>query len=277
MLAVELRLDLAGEEDVGLLERMVVGLGRAAELVVDREHRHVVGAELVIDEHLHRDPAVHDERRVATGGRTTTGRVLDAQGLELLTGPVVVPDESERRVAERRPARGGVHRRQIIGGLEERVPPARIRRQPLRRRERQEPNGPGAPRAVPERVPEPGRHECVVATDESVDRPGQVEQQLALEHVQGFLEAVDVRREPAARSDRDRGKVRVHGALRGTDDRQPSEAERRGTGGGGLVGERPVDVTDGMHGPTRCPSYSNRRDQASTPTASNRMTPSVTC
>src|SRR5262245_15388722 len=35
--AVELRLDLALEEEVGLLERVVVLLGRAARLVVDRE------------------------------------------------------------------------------------------------------------------------------------------------------------------------------------------------------------------------------------------------
>ena len=38
-LAVELGLDLAREEHVRLLERVVVRLGRAAELVVDREHR----------------------------------------------------------------------------------------------------------------------------------------------------------------------------------------------------------------------------------------------
>ena len=46
VLAVELALDLAGEEDVRLLERVVVGLGRAAQLVVHREHRHVVRTEL---------------------------------------------------------------------------------------------------------------------------------------------------------------------------------------------------------------------------------------
>src|SRR6478735_6280079 len=44
VLAVDLALALAGEEDVGLLERMVVRLGGAAELVVDGEHRDVVSA-----------------------------------------------------------------------------------------------------------------------------------------------------------------------------------------------------------------------------------------
>ena len=44
-LAVELGLDLALEEEVRLLERVVVRLGGAAGLVVDGEHRHVVGAE----------------------------------------------------------------------------------------------------------------------------------------------------------------------------------------------------------------------------------------
>ena len=44
MLAVELGLDLAVEDQVGLLEGVVVGLCRTVGLVVDREHRQVVGA-----------------------------------------------------------------------------------------------------------------------------------------------------------------------------------------------------------------------------------------
>ena len=55
-LSVELRLDLAGEEEVRLLERVVVGLRRAARLVVDGEHRQQVGAEDLVDEHLHAIP-----------------------------------------------------------------------------------------------------------------------------------------------------------------------------------------------------------------------------
>ena len=74
-LAVELGLDLAREEDVGLLERVVVRLRRAADLVVDGEHRHVVGAERLVDEHLHGDPAVGEDRDVHAGGLAAARRV----------------------------------------------------------------------------------------------------------------------------------------------------------------------------------------------------------
>ena len=74
MLPVELTLDLAREEEVRLLERMVVGLGSAADLVVDREHRHVIGAEGMIDEHLHRDPAVDQQGRVHARLKPVRGR-----------------------------------------------------------------------------------------------------------------------------------------------------------------------------------------------------------
>src|SRR4249919_3559798 len=52
VLAVHLALDLAGDEDVRLLERMVVRLGRAAQLIIDGEHRDVVGPEGPVDHHL---------------------------------------------------------------------------------------------------------------------------------------------------------------------------------------------------------------------------------
>src|SRR6188472_2734790 len=63
--AVELRGDLAVEEEVRLLERVVVDLRRSARLVIDGEHGEQLGAEDAVDEHLHTDAAVDDERRVA--------------------------------------------------------------------------------------------------------------------------------------------------------------------------------------------------------------------
>src|SRR5205809_554282 len=83
VLPVHLALDLAREEHVGLLERVVVRLGRATELVVDREHRDVVGAEGPIDHHLHRDPAVREDRRIRTGGSAAAGRVADPERVDL--------------------------------------------------------------------------------------------------------------------------------------------------------------------------------------------------
>ena len=73
--AVELGLDLAREEHVRLLERVVVRLRRAADLVVDGEHRHVVGAERLVHEHLHGDPAVREDRDVHAGGLAAARRV----------------------------------------------------------------------------------------------------------------------------------------------------------------------------------------------------------
>ena len=128
VLAVELALDLAGEEDVRLLERVVVRLGGAAELVVDGEHRHVVGAEDAVDQHLHRDAAVGEERRVGAGRGAAAGRILDPQRLELRRCPVVVADSRRVGSPNGGRARGGVHRGEVLGRLEERVAPAGVRR-----------------------------------------------------------------------------------------------------------------------------------------------------
>ena len=68
-LAVQLRLDLAVEEEVGLLERVVVDLRGAARLVVDGEHREQLGAEDPVDQHLHADPAVDDSAVSRPTGR----------------------------------------------------------------------------------------------------------------------------------------------------------------------------------------------------------------
>jgi hypothetical protein len=74
-LAVQLRLDLAVQEEVRLLERVVVDLCRAAGLVVDGEQRQVVGAEHRVDEHLHADAAVDDERGVTADRPAAAGRI----------------------------------------------------------------------------------------------------------------------------------------------------------------------------------------------------------
>ena len=58
------------------------------------------------------------------GARPRAGS-LDPQRLDLGRGPVVVPDQAERRIAERRPHGRGVHRGQVLGGLVERVAPPR--------------------------------------------------------------------------------------------------------------------------------------------------------
>ncbi len=75
LLAVEDALDLAVEEEVRLLERVVVDLRRATRLVVDGEDRQQLGPEDAIDEHLHRDPAVGEDRRVHPGRAPATGWV----------------------------------------------------------------------------------------------------------------------------------------------------------------------------------------------------------
>ena len=105
-----------------------------------------------------------------------------------------------------------------------------------------------------------------------------LEQQLAAEDVQRLLERMEVATEPAAGlegADRDLG---VDGALLGADDDRPGEAVR-----GGRRRERrrdaipvnPSDETGQRCAPRK--AYDRRRDQASVPTASRRMTPSVTC
>ncbi len=102
-LAVELGLDLPVEEEVRLLERMVVDLRRAAGLVVDGEHREQLGADDPVDEHLHADAAVHDQRGVSARGPPPTGGVGERQRLGLRRRAVVVADLAQPRIAERRP------------------------------------------------------------------------------------------------------------------------------------------------------------------------------
>ena len=96
------------EEHVRLLERVVVRLGRAADLVVDREHRHAVGAERLVDQHLHGDPAVGEDRDVHAGGLPAARRVRRPRSASAWGGvPVVVADEAAGRVAERAERHGG--------------------------------------------------------------------------------------------------------------------------------------------------------------------------
>ena len=96
-------------------------------------------------------------------------------------------------------------------------------------------------------MPEAGRDEREVAVDEPVDATAEVDQELARQDVERLLERVDVRRQPAARLEPDRGEVGVDRALLRPDDPQAGEPGRRRGGGRGVVDERPVDVTDGVH------------------------------
>ena len=212
-LAVELGLDLAREEDVRLLERVVVRLGGAADLVVDREHRHVVGAERLVDHHLHGDPAVGEDRDVHAGGLPAARRVLDRERLGLGRRALPVADEPAGRV--------GLAERYGGGGQRLHVGPARARRscpgtgasggRRGRRGHRQPADRPGRRRR--QRVVRPDRDQGEVAGDEPVDATVDLEDQLALEDVQRLLERVDVAAEPAARRQRTRRELRVRRAL----------------------------------------------------------------
>ena len=111
-----------------------------------------------------------------------------------------------------------------------------------------------------------------------MERAGDLEQQLALEDVERLLEAVDVRGEPAAGQDGDRREVRVDRALRPARRAaaRASPDEVALAGAGWSTNDQSMRPTECM-GPAGWLRYSNRRDQASTPTARSRMTPSVTC
>ena len=90
-------------DHVGLFQRMVVGAGDSALLVLDHEHGLEVGAEVGVHHHLDGDPAV-DEERGAHAGRHCQEILGLTAGVHVRRGDV----------AERTGARiAGVHR----GGL----------------------------------------------------------------------------------------------------------------------------------------------------------------
>ena len=76
-----------------------------------------------------------------------------------------------------------------------------------------------------------------------------VEQQLALEDVERLLERVDVTLEPAVRLERSERELRVDGALVRPDEHLPGEPLRAVGRRRGVVRERPVDMSDEVHGP----------------------------
>ena len=245
-LAVELELDLASEEEVGLLERVVVGLGRPADLVVDREHRQQVGAEVAIDEHLHRDPAVDEQGDVHADRLPPVGRIADAECLRLRRGSVVMADKADRRVAEPRSngARDELRRVEVTLD-EERVTPAGVGGQALRRPDRQ-PADLGLA-AVRKGVPDPDGKERVVAGDESVDGPPHLDDELTRQDVQPLLEGVDMAAEPAAWRECADGQLGVDGPLLRADEDLPGQPRRPRGWRCGAGGERPIDAADVMH------------------------------
>src|SRR3954451_6826783 len=150
-LAVELGLDLAGQEEVRLLERVVVRLRRAADLVVDREDREQVGTEDAIDEHLDGDPAVGEEGRVHACRTAPARRIADGEGFRLGRRPGVAADPADGRVTEaRRTGRGRESVEVERSRLEEGVFPPAAGRKALRRVDGQPANLPLA--AVRQRV-----------------------------------------------------------------------------------------------------------------------------
>ena len=62
-LPIDQSVNLAFDEDVRLFEGMVVRVRNRGWLVVDHEHGVQLRAELLVDEHLHTDSAVGEERR----------------------------------------------------------------------------------------------------------------------------------------------------------------------------------------------------------------------
>ena len=100
-LAVGERLDLALEDVVRLLERMVVRLRDAAGLVLHHEHRVQHGAEPLVDEHLQRDAAVGEQRR---GHARRDGGGVDGRAelavLELHLAGVEAEERARARIAD---------------------------------------------------------------------------------------------------------------------------------------------------------------------------------
>ena len=173
------------------------------------------------------------------GARPRAGSVT-ASASSCGGGPVVVADEPERRVAERRPRRRRVHRGQVLGRLEEGVGAAAGRVDPQRRVHRQQRTGVAA--ALPRAWRSADGHQRVVAADQPVHAAAEVEQQLALEDVQRLLEAVDV----AARASRPGGGRPAASSVWTAPCSRPMKRLPREAAGGRagrrrLVGERPVE------------------------------------
>lgn len=59
--AIKYRINLTIKDQIGLLERMIVGSGHTPRLVLDHEHRSKLGSEIAVDHHFHRDTRVDQE------------------------------------------------------------------------------------------------------------------------------------------------------------------------------------------------------------------------
>ena len=178
---VEERLHLSVEDLVHLLEGMVVGAGEPALLVLHHEHRREGGAEVGVDHHLDRDPAVHEQG--GAHARTHLQPVLRLVGGVHRLG-VDVPEVAVAGVTDvDRPRRAGGERRRESGVVAEALP--RQRRLHLRERHRL---GGG----VPERMGGSDREEPVVAGDQLDAALGRVDGERPRRHVDGLLPGVHV-------------------------------------------------------------------------------------
>jgi hypothetical protein len=249
-LSVQLGLDLAREKEVRLLERMVVRLCGSADLVVHREQRQQVRPESAVDEHLDADSAVREQRRVHPRWAATPRRVVHAQRLELRRRALVMADEPQARVAERRSLGGPCERLHVERfAREERVPATRIGLLPNRGVHRQQPDLDVT--GVRQGMPGPHVHQGVVAGDEAVDPPVDLDEQLAREDVQRLLKRMDVARQPAAGLQRHRGELGMDGARRRPNHDVAREAVGRRRRSHRRGAERPVEPADVMHAPPR--------------------------
>ena len=209
-LAVELGIDLAFEDQVRLLVRVVVAPGEPARLVLHHEHREELRAEVGVDHHLHGDAAIDEERRPhARRNREHVLRLL----VHLHVGGVDMAERARARIAH-------VDRRGLaVGRSRDRVgvtlDPRAWLRSPHRRPSH------GRVGDVAERVGHPDRRHAVIARSQQVRALARVDHELPFEHVDAVLVAVDVPGDaPTAREldDREPG---VHGARHGLVDHRP--------------------------------------------------------
>ena len=98
--AFDFAFDLALEEKIRLFEGMVVHLSSAAWLVVDGEHCHQFGAQVGVDQHLDRDPAVGQQGGVHTGRPPAALRTAQCERCVLRRRPQIVAQVPQGRVGE---------------------------------------------------------------------------------------------------------------------------------------------------------------------------------
>ena len=101
MLALELALVSPSRKTYASSNGWSCDLGRAAGLVVDREHRQQVRAQGRVDQHLDADPASTRRAPCPCPPAPPAGGFGERERLRLGWRPVVVADQAQARIAER--------------------------------------------------------------------------------------------------------------------------------------------------------------------------------